>query len=104
CSRPAATYHNPLSLHDALPISIFERVLGERTWIMRPPGGARSARIDGLLAERGYTQMLWNLGTGDFQVRSADDVMRIWLRVLERDRKSTRLNSSHVKISYAVFC
>src|SRR5690606_41993796 len=24
--------------------------------------------------------------------------------VLEKDRKSTRLNSSHVKISYAVFC
>src|SRR5436309_11693271 len=24
--------------------------------------------------------------------------------VLKRDRKSTRLNSSHVKISYAVFC
>src|SRR6266511_934366 len=26
------------------------------------------------------------------------------LRVEQRDRKSTRLNSSHVKISYAVFC
>src|SRR5690606_40327645 len=26
------------------------------------------------------------------------------LAVLRRDRKSTRLNSSHVKISYAVFC
>src|SRR5690606_40679170 len=26
------------------------------------------------------------------------------LELLERDRKSTRLNSSHVKISYAVFC
>src|SRR5438874_6819855 len=25
-------------------------------------------------------------------------------RVLDRDRKSTRLNSSHVEISYAVFC
>src|SRR5436309_8755722 len=25
-------------------------------------------------------------------------------RVAETDRKSTRLNSSHVKISYAVFC
>src|SRR5690606_39341675 len=25
-------------------------------------------------------------------------------RAPERDRKSTRLNSSHVKISYAVFC
>src|SRR5690606_41367327 len=28
---------------------------------------------------------------------------RIW-RGRRRDRKSTRLNSSHVKISYAVFC
>src|SRR5690606_40607606 len=27
-----------------------------------------------------------------------------WLAVAGRDRKSTRLNSSHVKISYAVFC
>src|SRR5699024_12470993 len=26
------------------------------------------------------------------------------LKHLERDRKSTRLNSSHVSISYAVFC
>src|SRR5207253_10842641 len=26
------------------------------------------------------------------------------VRVLEQDRKSTRLNSSHVAISYAVFC
>src|SRR5690606_39546683 len=26
------------------------------------------------------------------------------LRTLKTDRKSTRLNSSHVKISYAVFC
>src|SRR5690554_7206580 len=26
------------------------------------------------------------------------------IRVLRRDRKSTRLNSSHVRISYAVFC
>src|SRR5690606_40420660 len=25
-------------------------------------------------------------------------------RLIEQDRKSTRLNSSHVKISYAVFC
>src|SRR5256885_6185565 len=27
-----------------------------------------------------------------------------WLRVLGADRKSTRLNSSHLVISYAVFC
>src|SRR5690606_40609408 len=29
---------------------------------------------------------------------------RVWLQELLQDRKSTRLNSSHVKISYAVFC
>src|SRR5690606_39143877 len=29
---------------------------------------------------------------------------RLWQRLEPRDRKSTRLNSSHVKISYAVFC
>src|SRR5690606_39605247 len=29
---------------------------------------------------------------------------QIGLRIVELDRKSTRLNSSHVKISYAVFC
>src|SRR3712207_8409306 len=27
-----------------------------------------------------------------------------WTRTGERDRKSTRLNSSHANISYAVFC
>src|SRR5690606_41499289 len=27
-----------------------------------------------------------------------------WQKFVELDRKSTRLNSSHVKISYAVFC
>src|SRR6266700_7105461 len=27
-----------------------------------------------------------------------------WRRRVQEDRKSTRLNSSHVKISYAVFC
>src|SRR5690625_5320890 len=27
-----------------------------------------------------------------------------WAWALDRDRKSTRLNSSHVAISYAVFC
>src|SRR5699024_12774948 len=40
-----------------------------------------------------------------YQASDMVDVMRracFWGR--ERDRKSTRLNSSHVSISYAVFC
>src|SRR5256885_12785380 len=32
-----------------------------------------------------------------------DSIVRA-TRILERDRKSTRLNSSHLVISYAVFC
>src|SRR5690554_4321057 len=39
---------------------------------------------------------------------SASATERCWPPVqpiaMERDRKSTRLNSSHVRISYAVFC
>ena len=63
---------------------IFERVLGGRAWLIRPPGGARSERVDALLASRGYTQVLWNLGAGDHQVRTPEEVFRLWRRVLER--------------------
>src|SRR5207249_6908454 len=39
-------------------------------------------------------------------VQRATTLAREWGRYLvaQRDRKSTRLNSSHVSISYAVFC
>src|SRR5256885_7762226 len=38
-------------------------------------------------------------------LRSLDrDQLRRWLPVATLDRKSTRLNSSHLVISYAVFC
>jgi len=61
-----------------------EEVLGSRAYLMRPPGGARSDRVDRLLASRGYTQVLWNLGTGDFQVRDSEAVLRTFTRVLDR--------------------
>jgi peptidoglycan/xylan/chitin deacetylase (PgdA/CDA1 family) len=63
---------------------VFERLFGERPWLIRPPGGSRSPRIDAWLASRGYTQLLWNIGTGDFQVRTSEDVVRTFQRVLER--------------------
>src|SRR2546430_8710541 len=43
----------------------------------------------------------------DVGARHAEQACRVRRRgrgVLERDRKSTRLNSSHSQISYAVFC
>src|SRR3712207_5238540 len=44
--------------------------------------------------------------TGGFspKYRVRDASGRVWVAKLGRDRKSTRLNSSHANISYAVFC
>src|SRR5438874_5397649 len=73
---PAPTEIYTLSLHDALPISITDPV-AER---VRKLGGTTLRSI----GQIGRSQ-----------------------RVLDNDaedRKSTRLNSSHVEISYAVFC
>ena len=66
---------------------LIHAITGKRPLIFRPPGGARSARTDGLLADLGYTQMLWNLGTGDVQVRDPHAVLRTWRQVLDREAR-----------------
>src|SRR5690606_1609775 len=55
--------------------------------------------------------MITAYGAVDLAVRSlkqgaSDFIVKPWQNehLLQTDRKSTRLNSSHVKISYAVFC
>jgi peptidoglycan/xylan/chitin deacetylase (PgdA/CDA1 family) len=63
---------------------IFQQVFGSRPYLFRPPFGAHSQRIDQKLAARGYTSVLWNLGAGDFQVRTADEVYETWVKVFER--------------------
>src|SRR2546430_8698880 len=40
----------------------------------------------------------------EFGIVPGDGVNLIWPEVIGSDRKSTRLNSSHSQISYAVFC
>src|SRR5690606_40812303 len=57
-------------------------------------------------AEGSAPQARWLVfsdGGGQVEVRLATSPV-IAAEDLEEDRKSTRLNSSHVKISYAVFC
>src|SRR2546422_2430831 len=79
----------------ALPISCSAPTLSEEVAIPR----LRAIEIHGfpypLAARRAV--ILRGLGGGE-----ADDVRRVRRR--PRDRKSTRLNSSHGYISYAVFC
>src|SRR3712207_8122192 len=44
---------------------------------------------------------------GSGQVKGSGTPRRLWTSAMEfvqQDRKSTRLNSSHANISYAVFC
>ncbi len=62
----------------------FEETFGARPWLIRPPFGAHSQRIDQNLAARDYTIVLWNLGAGDHQVRSAQEVFDVWLKVMQR--------------------
>src|SRR5690606_41674475 len=77
-----------LSLHDALPISV--QVAGQdlqRRHQRRHPHRHREHGARGGL--RGRQRRILARQRGRARIR---------------DRKSTRLNSSHVKISYAVFC
>src|SRR3712207_7024434 len=79
----ATTEIYTLSLHDALPISPLERPSLEPTY---NPGRRRRYGPD-----------------GEGRLRGSPDERR-WRSSSYQDRKSTRLNSSHANISYAVFC
>src|SRR5256885_9240891 len=74
--------------------------------IRRPPRSTlfpyttlfRSGLYNGFLA----AGLIWGLAQGaDGHVEHAFDAVDL---LFQRDRKSTRLNSSHLVISYAVFC
>src|SRR5207253_11135263 len=81
-ATPSTTETSTLSLHDALPI--FPRQGGQRR---RDP--ARQRPVPAAVRDRIVRPR-----------RARGDGMRR----TGQDRKSTRLNSSHVAISYAVFC
>src|SRR3712207_8223934 len=97
CKDTATTEIYPLSLHDALPISLgtghrqtqATRLVSGRRHDEQPGGRFR------LLPNLVETHLAQDAQHGAHRVKSAESL---------RDRKSTRLNSSHANISYAVFC
>src|SRR5206468_12475226 len=101
---PATLELYPLSLHDALPISSRTKVLFDA----RADALAEMSGLMGGLPRSGTHEsaMLWNLGSGicSVLVKDGQIVDGIDLDEDGADRKSTRLNSSHDQISYAVFC
>src|SRR3712207_6861140 len=90
----ATTEIYPLSLHDALPSCPFLR----RDLVGRQSVGSAAARFP--LARRSDGPRL----PGGPNRCGADRRLRGGNAAGLRDRKSTRLNSSHANISYAVFC
>src|SRR5207253_8173259 len=99
-SCPATTCISTLSLHDALPISLTLVRLPE---VRFPPA-----------CQPAYTEALVVFDPAkakpDFylrvipSIRGAQPQHGTAMVGGDKDRKSTRLNSSHVAISYAVFC
>src|SRR5690606_41062434 len=100
----ATNVSDTLSLRDALPI--YERVVGERQ--AEAAADHRAIEHEVLAARGGVVhaagEQVDQHGTVHAQVgvprHGEIDLDRLHLLA----RKSTRLNSSHVKISYAVFC
>src|SRR3712207_7080262 len=87
----ATTEIYTLSLHDALPISD-RRLLGLRRQRLQPVPQEVIGHLE-LLGGRQAGELI-----------EPDDARPEVACAVERDRKSTRLNSSHANISYAVFC
>src|SRR5690606_40587940 len=94
----AATESYTLSLHDALPI--YHRfVAAAEPLDGRYVSGLRDlARDCGVYLVAGVNEAV------DDPERFANTTVAVGPDGALLDRKSTRLNSSHVKISYAVFC
>jgi len=66
-----------------------ERTIGSKPRLIRPPGGALSARVEQLLGESGYTSVMWALYPADLEVRTPEEVVRTFFRVLDRREQET---------------
>src|SRR5207249_10874204 len=89
-----------LSLHDALPISTLalRDVFQTKSEVIIMPGSGRTALEAGALSIIEPGDRVLVVGAGAFGPLMREIMDRVG------DRKSTRLNSSHVSIPYAVFC
>src|SRR5690606_41506224 len=102
--RTTCTDSAPLSLHDALPISRVGRGVQPAARPLLDLGQL----VDHALAGEVGAALLRGLRPqqerrGGLHAEQGDLALPGLDQLLVLDRKSTRLNSSHVKISYAVF-
>src|SRR5690606_40119426 len=98
-SGPPRTSIDILSLHDALPISLENEIEDVKEPFIKK--GILLA-VDGVEPE--VINDIMNAEITAMEERHYRGRMILEKCAEYADRKSTRLNSSHVKISYAVFC
>src|SRR5690606_40119791 len=91
----APTETSTLSLHDALPILLRRQF--DREGVARHSAQEQVRLLDQQAAAVPGLAVCVDAATMGHAGQGLDSG-------LQQDRKSTRLNSSHVKISYAVFC
>src|SRR5690606_34632257 len=100
----SASTIDTLSLHDALPI--FSSTVTEKLTVVSSPTGTSipcQVMVPAASTPPSVIEFATNVVlSGILSVRMNPTIGTV--PVFLRDRKSTRLNSSHVKISYAVFC
>src|SRR5690606_42143865 len=102
--RPAPTVIYTLSLHDALPISHVGGVrIGREIREIRDEARERGELGELAFEHAAATELELEIRRDRDEVRVAATLAVAVDGALHLDRKSTRLNSSHVKISYAVF-
>src|SRR5690625_6763421 len=103
CSDPAPSHIHTLSLHDALPIS---GVMAATNQELSAAGANIESQVLATSGSLGYavTDISGEVPAETLaRIEAMEATVR--LRTLRpEDRKSTRLNSSHVAISYAGFC
>src|SRR5699024_12636231 len=97
-SYPTSIY--TLSLHDALPILGGENGIGLLDIVENRMTGMKDR---GVYETPGGT-ILYRAHEILEQITVDKDTMHMKRKLAVEDRKSTRLNSSHVSNSYAVFC
>src|SRR5256886_16275227 len=90
------SYFEPLTFEDVIEIVRWERPKG----VVVQLGGQTPLRLTKPLEAAGVPI----LGTPPDSIDVAEDRERFEALARRLDRKSTRLNSSHSQISYAVFC
>src|SRR5690606_41579778 len=88
-----------LSLHDALPIfQTVKNLVNEFSEVVKNKSNELNSELNQKIESLKVELQKWS--EKEKEIQEKIDLKKYQFE----DRKSTRLNSSHVKISYAVFC